>query len=105
MRSLSLELCASWIFKNKSPTKCVQVRVIGPWSLFNLPCPPCPQPDALKGASGGTIQDKSITVSRSVATVRQSPLQTASIILSPILHLEPNLVLTRVIFSFVWESN
>ena len=56
-----LELCASWIFNNKSPTKCVQVRVNRPWSLFKLPCPPCPQPDALKAASGGTIQDKSST--------------------------------------------
>ena len=28
-------------------------------ALFNLSCPPCPQPDALKAASGGTIQDKS----------------------------------------------
>ena len=58
-RASVLELCASWIFKTKSPTKCVQVRVNGPWSLFNRPCPQCPKPDALKAASGGTIQDKS----------------------------------------------
>ena len=56
-----LELCPSWIFKNKSPTKCVQVLVNGPPSLFNLPCPPYPQPDALKAVSCGTVQDKGST--------------------------------------------